>query len=90
VFSAREQKSVKERIPPLENPPFIASGLGAGDVLRELALWAIAQLELYGLTFFERSKAVALNLAIVDEHVSVALYADKTKTLGIVEPFDGT
>jgi hypothetical protein len=67
-----------------------SSGLGPADALCELAFRAVAQLELHGLALFECTEAIPLNLAVVDEHVCVALHPYEPKTLGIIEPLDDT
>jgi hypothetical protein len=56
------------------------------NVLSLPALGAFLDIELNRLAFLEAAESLCLNGGVVDEYVLTVLAADKTETLGVVEP----
>jgi len=57
------------------------------DVLGFIALATRADVELDGLTLFERAVAAALNVGVMDEHIVTALSGDESVALFRIEEF---
>jgi len=58
------------------------------NVLCLPALGSLDDVELDGLTFLEAAEALILNGGVVNEHIFAVLTADKTVTLGVIEPLN--
>ena len=82
---------------PQKNPPqrvfskHCKIGLRILDVRSLLAFWTLCYFELYFLTFFQSLEAIHLDRGEVGEQILTAIIrSDKTKALGVIEPFYGT
>jgi hypothetical protein len=65
--------------------------LGFGlNFIRLQAFLALHRDEGHLLAFFQALEAAALNSAEMDEQIRTAFWRDKTKTLFVVKPLDGT
>lgn len=62
--------------------------VGTLDVFCLQTLFAGDDVEDDLITFIERSEALALNSAIVDEYVLAGFLCDETETMFVIEPFN--
>ena len=58
------------------------------NVLSLPALGALGDVELNALAFLKRTETVRLDGSVMDEDVLAVFAAQKSKTLGVVKPFD--
>ena len=75
-----------EQVPVTRDPFF--NKLDLCYIFRFRSLGAFDHIKAYGLTLREGLEPVALNRGIVYKHISAILLCEKTKTFGLVEPFD--
>jgi hypothetical protein len=57
------------------------------DILCCRALFALDDIEAYGLAFGQGFEAITLNSAEMDENVPTVILFDKSKTFTLVKPF---